>query len=47
MNAGRPSLEQLQKDIKELGSMVKVGHKYSVSDNAVRKWIKRYDQVEI
>lgn len=45
--AGRPSLDQLHKDIKELGSMVKVGHKYNVSDNAVRKWIKRYSQVEI
>jgi transposase-like protein len=47
LNAGRPSLDQLNKDIKELGSMVKVGHKYGVSDNAVRKWIKRYSQVEI
>ena len=38
----RPTLEQLEKDLEALGTMVKVGCKYGVSDNAVRKWIKRY-----
>lgn len=37
----RPSLEQLEKDIKEM-PMVKVGKKYGVSDNTIRKWIKLY-----
>ena len=39
----RPSKEQLLKDFKELKSFVKVGNKYEVSDNAVRKWVKAYD----
>ncbi len=39
----RPSLEQIIEDYKELKSMVKVGEKYGVSDNAVKKWIKSYD----
>ena len=43
INSGRPSLEQLKKDIVELKSMVKVGHKYNVSDNAIRKWIKNHE----
>lgn len=38
----RPSKEQLEKDILEM-PMTKVGMKYGVSDNAVRKWIKQYD----
>lgn len=37
----RPTYQQLQDDLKEM-SMVKVGEKYGVSDNAVRKWIKSY-----
>ena len=41
----RPSLEQLKKDIVELKSMVKVGHKYNVSDNAIRKWIANYEKL--
>jgi hypothetical protein len=40
----RPSLEQINLDFKELGSMVKVGNKYGVTDNAVRKWIKNYNK---
>jgi len=36
----RPSIEQLEKDISEM-SLVKVGKKYGVSDNAVRKWLKQ------
>jgi len=34
----RPSLEQLKSDLQTM-SMVKVGKKYGVSDNAVRKWL--------
>lgn len=36
----RPSKEQLENDIQEL-PMTKIGKKYGVSDNAVRKWIKK------
>jgi hypothetical protein len=35
----RPSIEQLKEDLKEL-PMTKVGLKYGVSDNCIRKWIK-------
>jgi hypothetical protein len=38
----RPSYEQLLADLREL-SWVAVGAKYGVSDNAVRKWLRRYD----
>ena len=37
----RPSLEQLIKDIEELGYRG-TGRKYEVSDNCIRKWIKNY-----
>lgn len=37
----RPSKAQLQLDISSM-SLVKVGKKYGVSDNAVRKWMKTY-----
>jgi len=37
----RPSKEQLEKDLSEM-NFVKVGKKYGVSDNAVRKWLKSY-----
>jgi len=37
----RPSYDQLQQDMRSM-SMVKVGKKYGVSDNAVRKWLKQY-----
>lgn len=36
---GRPSLEQLEEDIKRLGYSG-TGRKYGVSDNSIRKWIK-------
>lgn len=39
----RPSREILLKDFNELGSLVKVGNKYGVTDNAVRKWLKSYN----
>lgn len=35
----RPSIEQLQNEIKELGYCA-TGRKYCVSDNAIRKWLK-------
>tara|TARA_B100000795_G_scaffold110155_1_gene81328 strand:+ start:2403 stop:3113 length:711 start_codon:yes stop_codon:yes gene_type:complete len=37
----RPSLEQLEEDLKTL-PMTKVGTKYCVSDNCIRKWIINY-----
>ena len=40
--AERPSHEQLVADLREL-SWVAVGAKYGVSDNAVRKWLRRYE----
>jgi len=41
----RPSLEQLQEDMTNM-SVVKVGQKYGVSDNCIRKWIKKYKKYE-
>lgn len=38
----RPTKQQLEIDINSM-SMVKVGEKYGVSDNAVRKWAKAYN----
>ena len=40
---GRPSHEQLMDDVRHM-SMVAIGRKYGVSDNAVRKWIRWYEQ---
>ncbi len=37
-----PSYEQLQLDRSQM-TMVAVGHKYGVSDNAVRKWLRWYE----
>jgi len=42
-HGNRPTLDQLKKDLEELKSYVKVGMKYDVSDNTIRKWIKRYE----
>lgn len=39
----RPSLEQLEQDLQAM-SMVKVGQKYGVSDNCIRKWMKHYNK---
>lgn len=41
LSSSIPSKGQLVDDLKSM-SMVKIGEKYSVSDNAVRKWCKRY-----
>ena len=37
-----PEKEQLKKDINNM-SWLAIGRKYNVSDNAVRKWAKKYD----
>ena len=37
----RPSLEQLEEDLETL-PMTKVGIKYDVSDNCIRKWLRSY-----
>ena len=42
LDSNRPSVLELINDFKELKSFVKVGKKYNVSDNAVRKWCKVY-----
>ena len=39
----RPSLEVLENDLKELKTYVAVGKKYNVSDNCIRKWIRKYN----
>jgi hypothetical protein len=39
----RPSYEQLKEDLRTM-SMLAVGRKYGVSDNAVRKWIRWYER---
>jgi hypothetical protein len=38
----RPSYEQLMTDVETM-SFVAIGRKYAVSDNAVRKWIRWYE----
>lgn len=39
----RPTLEKILEDVKELG-YCGTGKKYGVSDNAIRKWIKKYNK---
>lgn len=39
----RPSYEQLINEVNEIGYLA-TGRKYGVSDNAVRKWMKRYEE---
>lgn len=41
-----PSKEDLIEDFKTLKSFLQVGKKYKVSDNAVRKWCKKYEILE-
>ena len=43
LNSYRPSLEQINADLKELKTFVKVGLKYNVSDNCIKKWIRKYN----
>jgi hypothetical protein len=40
--AERPSYEQLLEDVAEM-SFLAIGRKYGVSDNAVRKWLRWYE----
>ena len=40
----RPSYEQLLKDRAELKSNVQIGKKYSVTDNAIKKWFITYEK---
>jgi hypothetical protein len=42
----RPDKETLLKDIEVLG-YTGTGRKYGVSDNAIRKWIKKYKECEV
>lgn len=37
-----PKRDVLIKDLKEIKNFVKIGKKYGVTDNSVRKWCKRY-----
>lgn len=41
--ANIPSKKRLVKDRETLHSFCAIGRKYNVSDNAVRKWFKKYD----
>ena len=41
-NTNRPTHKQLLEDMEKLGSYVKIGKKYEVSDNTIRKWFKKY-----
>ena len=44
MNKGnRPSQQQILNDLKSM-SYVKVGQKYGVSDNCIRKWLRKYER---
>lgn len=43
-NSSKPDKEVLIKDLYDLqGNFTKIGDKYGVSDNAVRKWCKKYE----
>ena len=44
--AERPSWDILKEDLKTM-PMIKIGDKYGVSDNAVRKWIVAYTKEKI
>lgn len=43
-NSSKPSYEQLLQDVQSLKYYTKIGNKYNVSDNAVRKWFKKYEK---
>jgi hypothetical protein len=42
----RPTIESLKKELLEIGSYVKLGKKYGVSDNCIRKWLN-YEKFDI
>ena len=37
-----PSLGQLEQDLREFGALTRIGKKYGVSDNAVKKWFRGF-----
>ena len=39
----RPTLEQLLKDLEDIGNFKGVGKKYDVNDNTIRKWLTKYN----
>jgi transposase-like protein len=39
----RPTYEQLRVDLSQM-SFRAIGRKYGVSDNAIRKWFRSYEQ---
>lgn len=43
----RPSYEQLKKDMEELKFYTTIGKKYNVSDNCIRKWIRKYEKYNL
>jgi hypothetical protein len=45
IDTNRPTLEQLEQDIKDLKYITKVASKYNVSDNSIRKWIDKYKKL--
>lgn len=42
-----PSKEQLIDDINELKSKLKISKKYNVSNNSIKKWIDKYNLIEL
>lgn len=43
--ANIPSKKQLMRDMQSLKTFCAIGRKYGVSDNAVRKWYRKYDML--
>tara|TARA_B100001142_G_C14167504_1_gene590884 strand:- start:59 stop:916 length:858 start_codon:yes stop_codon:yes gene_type:complete len=41
----KPYKEELQKDLLELKTKVAIAKKYGVSDNGVKKWLKKYELI--
>lgn len=41
--SNKPSLQEILDTFKELKSFTKVGNKFGVSDNCIRKWLKSYN----
>jgi hypothetical protein len=44
--AARPPHQQLLREVNRLGYLA-VGRKYGVSDNAIRKWLRRYEREQL
>ena len=42
-NNNIPSKQQLLKDVEELHSITAIGRKYGLTDNAVKRWFKKYN----